>query len=164
MQVGIISWSLFRHRQHTLIEYLMNSASFWRYVFSAAHVYFVDTIGVTHFNTLVRFVSVSLTPLLSHQSINYLTCKTVTISRQEEKIFFHVLWKKRIYPFRENVLHTCVIRCSVLFLVIFTKKENDINHFFYFVSWSLKNVFSHILAEGERDLECLSVWKCEINN
>ena len=68
--------------------------------------------------------------------------------------------KKCIYLFGENVLHTCVIRCSVLFLVIFTKKENDINHFFYFV----KNVFSHILAEGERDLECLSVWKYEINN
>ena len=28
MQVAIISWSLFRHRQHTLIEYLVNSASF----------------------------------------------------------------------------------------------------------------------------------------
>ena len=69
----------------------MNSASFKRHVFSAVHVYFVDTIGATHFNTLVRFVSVSLTPLLSHQSTNYLTRKTVTISRQEEKILFHVL-------------------------------------------------------------------------
>ena len=88
-----------------------------------AHVFFVNTIGVTHFNTLVRFVSVSLRPLLSHQSANYLTRKTVTTSRQEEKIFLNVIWKKRIYPFRENVLHTCVIRCSVLFLVIFTKKK-----------------------------------------
>ena len=38
------------------------------------------------------------------------------------------------------------------------------NHFFYFVGWSLKNVVSHVLAEGERDLECLSVWKYKINN
>ena len=55
-----------------------------------AHVFFVNTIGVTHFNTLVRFVLVSLRPLLSHQSTNYLTRKTVNISRQEEKIFLSV--------------------------------------------------------------------------
>ena len=48
-----------------------------------AHLYFVNTIGVTHFNTLVRFVSVSLRPLLSHQSTNYPTRTTVTFSRRE---------------------------------------------------------------------------------
>ena len=48
-----------------------------------AHVFFVNTIGVTHFNTLVRFVSVSLRPLLSHQSTNYPTRTTVTFYRRE---------------------------------------------------------------------------------
>ena len=52
-----------------------------------AHVFFVNTIGVTHFNTLVRFVSVSLRPLLSHQSTNYLTRKTVkNFSARRENI------------------------------------------------------------------------------
>ena len=36
-----------------------------------AHLFFFNTIGVTHFNTLVRFVSVSLRPLLSYQSTVY---------------------------------------------------------------------------------------------
>ena len=41
--------------------------------------------------------------------------------------------KKRIYPFGENVFHTCVILCSVLsyFQTFLLKRENDINHFFF---------------------------------
>ena len=107
-------------------------------VVTAVHVFFVNALGATHFNTLVRFVS--------DQSLNYPTRKTVTISWQEEKIFLDVLWKKnRFYPFRENVLHGSVILCSMLFLVIILWYKP----FPLFVGWSLKNVISHILAEGE---------------
>ena len=80
-----------------------------------AHVFFVNTIGVTHFNTLVRFVSVSLRPLLSHQSTNYLTHETVTISRQEEKIFLNVIWKKAYLSFqRICASHVChSMQCDI---------------------------------------------------
>ena len=53
--------------------------------------------------------------------------------------------KKRFYPFRENVLHASVILCSMLFLVIILQYKP----FPLFVSWSVKIVFSHILAERE---------------
>ena len=80
-----------------------------------AHVFFVNTIGVTHFNTLVRFVLVSLRPLLSHQSTNYLTRKTVNISRQEEKIFLNVIWKKAYLSFqRKCASHVChSVQCDI---------------------------------------------------
>ena len=80
-----------------------------------AHVFFVNTIGVTHFNTLVRFVLVSLRPLLSHQSTNYLTRKTVNISRQEEKIFLNVIWKKAYLSFqRKCASHMChSMQCDI---------------------------------------------------
>ena len=80
-----------------------------------AHVVFVNTIGVTHFNTLVRFVSVSLTPLLSHQSTNYLTRKTVNISQQEEKMFLNFIWKKAYLSFqRKCASHMChSMQCDI---------------------------------------------------
>ena len=53
--------------------------------------------------------------------------------------------KKRFYPFRENVVPASVILCSMLFLVIILWYKP----FPLFVGWSLKNVISHILAEGE---------------
>ena len=53
--------------------------------------------------------------------------------------------KKGFYPFRENMLHASVILCSMLFLVIILWYKP----FPLFVGWSLKNVISHILAEGE---------------
>ena len=91
----------------------------------------------------IRF---SLRLFVSHQSPNYLTRKTVTISWQVEKIFLNVFWKKRrFYPFRENVVPASVILCSMLFLVIILWYQP----FPLFVGWSVKNVFSHILADGE---------------
>ena len=80
-----------------------------------AHVFFVNTIGVTHFNTLVRFVLVSLRPLLSHQSTNYLTRKTVNNSRQEEKIFLNVIWKEAYLSFqRKCASHMChSMQCDI---------------------------------------------------
>ena len=48
MVVVIISWPLFRRRQHILIEYLMNSASFYLHVFASnyeqyLHIYILLT-------------------------------------------------------------------------------------------------------------------------
>ena len=66
------------------------------------------------------------------------------------------------------MLHTCVIRCSVLFLVIFTKKENDINHFFSFVKmylvtfWPREREISSVSASGNMKL-IIRLWVLKMN-
>ena len=120
------SFSIYASRDNFVISFPSSTAHFnWishefsfllaSCLFSCSCIFCWHTIGVTPFNTLVRFVLVSLTPLLSHQSINYLTRKTVTISRQEEKIFFHVLWKKMYLSFlRKCASHMCnSMQCAI---------------------------------------------------
>ena len=70
--------------------------------------------------------------------------------------------KKRIYPFRENVLQTCVIRCTVLFLAIFTEKKIKPTSSFLLVD--ISKMYLDSFLSRERDLECLRVWKHENNN
>ena len=158
------SISLFRRRQYILIEYLMNSASFWRHVFSSNYeqllmYFFLHTRSHTLEHS--RQVCFSSSFFLSHQSRNYLTRKTVTISRWEEETFLNVLWeKKRIYPFRENVLSDmCNSMHCAIFSYFYWKKDKT--HIFFFVGWYLKNVFRLVFVEGERSRvpQGLETWK-----
>ena len=59
------------------------------------------------------------------------------------------------------MLQTCVIRCTVLFLAIFTEKKIKPTSFFLV---EISKMYLDSFLSGERDLECLRVWKHENNN
>ena len=59
------------------------------------------------------------------------------------------------------MLQTCVIRCTVLFLAIFTEKKIKPTSFLLV---EISKMYLDSFLSGERDLECLRVWKHENNN
>ena len=60
------------------------------------------------------------------------------------------------------MLQTCVIRCTVLFLAIFTEKKIKPTSSFLLVD--ISKMYLDSFLSGERDLECLRVWNHENNN
>ena len=59
------------------------------------------------------------------------------------------------------MLQTCVIRCTVLFLAIFTEKKIKPTSFLLV---DISKMYLDSFLSGKRDLECLRVWKHEDNN
>ena len=104
----------------------MNSASFRCHVFSSSYeqllMYFLLTHSEPHTLTLSSGSFFLKTPhqLSVHKLPNPKKPSPFLGKKRKYSLMFYEK-KKRVYPFRENVLHICVIRCSELFLVIFIK-------------------------------------------